>query len=123
MSKGKTLSGLEYSIHQEKYLRAFLEDGEIPMDNNAAERAIRGFCVGRNNWHLIDTMDGARASAIAYSIAETAKANGLKPYHYFEYLLTELPKHYGEQDLSYLDQLLPWSKELPAACRNTVRSN
>ena len=123
MSKGKTLTGLEYSIHQEKYLKAFLEDEEIPMDNNAAERAIRGFCIGRSNWHLIDTMDGARASAIVYSIAETAKANGLKPYNYFEHLLSELPKHYGEKDLSYLDQLLPWSEELPAVCRNTVKND
>ena len=71
MGKGKTLSGLEYSIHQEKYLKAFLNDGEILMDNNAAERTIRGFCIGRSNWNLIDTMDGARA--IAYSIAETAR--------------------------------------------------
>ena len=119
MSKGKTLSGLEYSISQEKYLKAFLDDGELPMDNNAAEQSIRGFCIGKNNWHVIDSIDGAKASAVIYSLAETAKANNLKPYNYFEYLLTELPKHYGEKDLSYLDRLLPWSEELPAECRKS----
>jgi transposase len=120
MSKGKTLSGLEYSINQEKYLKAFLDDGEIPMDNNAAEQSIRGFCVGKHNWHLIDSLDGAKASAVVYSIAETAKANNLKPYNYFEYLLEEIPKHYGEKNLSYLDDLLPWSEKLPADCHRTI---
>lgn len=47
------------------------------MDNNAAEGSIRGFCIGKHNGHLIDTIDGAKASAIIYSIAETAKANNL----------------------------------------------
>ena len=49
------------------------------MDNNASERAIRGFCVGKKNWQVIDTINGAKSSAIIYCIAETAKANNLKP--------------------------------------------
>ena len=53
----------------------FLTDGDVPMDNNASERAIRGFCVGKKNWQMIDTINGAKSSAIIYSIAETAKAN------------------------------------------------
>ena len=65
----------------------FLEDGEVPINNNASERAIRGFCVGKKNWHMIDTINGAKTSAMIYSIAETAKANNLKPYDYFEHLL------------------------------------
>ena len=84
-----------YVLNQEKYLRVFLTDGDVPMDNNASERAIRGFCVGKKNWQMIDTINGAKSSAIIYSIAETAKANHLKPYEYFEYLLTEIPKHMG----------------------------
>lgn len=75
------------------YLRVFLEDGEVPIDNNASERAIRGFCIGKKNWQMIDTINGAHSSAIIYSIAETAKANNLKPYDYFVYLLEEIPKH------------------------------
>lgn len=119
LPKSETGEGLSYSINQEKYLRAFLDNGNIPIDNSACERAIRPFCVGRKNWNVIDTVEGAQASAIAYSIAETAKANNLKPYQYFEYLLTELPKRVSEKkDSSFsLDDLMPWSPELPISCR------
>lgn len=77
-------------LRQSGVLRVFLDDGEVPIDNNASERAIRGFCIGKKNWQVIDTIRGAESSDIIYSIAETAKANNLKPYEYFEYLLTEL---------------------------------
>ncbi len=83
----------------------------------AAEQSIRGFCIGKKNWVMIDTVAGAKSSAIIYSIAETAKANNLKPYDYFEYLLTEIPKHLDDTDRSFLDDLLPWSPSLPANCR------
>ena len=67
----------------------------------------------RKNWQMIDTINGAKSSAIIYSIAETAKANNLKPYEYFEYLLTEIPKHMDDTDRSFLDDLLPWLEKLP----------
>ena len=114
---GKLHDGFTYILNQERYLRVFLEDGEVPMDNNASERAIRGFCVGKKNWQVIDTINGAKSSAIIYSIAETAKANNLKPYEYFEYLLTEIPKHVDEKDRSFLEDLLPWSNKLPENIR------
>ena len=115
--KSKTWEGFNYSLNQEKYLKVFLDDGEVPMDNNAAEQSIRGFCIGKKNWVMIDTIAGAKSSAIIYSIAETAKANNLKPYDYFEYLLTEIPKHLDVTDRSFLDDLLPWSPSLPENCR------
>ena len=115
--KSKTWEGFNYSLNQEKYLKVFLEDSEVPMDNNAAEQSIRGFCIGKKNWVMIDTIAGAKSSAIIYSIAETAKANNLKPYDYFEYLLTEIPKHLDDTDRSFLDDLLPWSPSLPENCR------
>ena len=115
--KSKTWEGFNYSLNQEKYLKVFLDDGEVPMDNNAAEQSIRGFCIGKKNWVMIDTVVGAKSSAIIYSIAETAKANNLKPYDYFEYLLTEIPKHLDDTDRGFLDDLLPWSPNLPANCR------
>ena len=119
LPKSETGEGLSYSINQEKYLRAFLDNGDIPIDNSACERAIRPFCVGRKNWNVIDTVEGAQASAVAYSIAETAKAINLKPYQYFEYLLTELPKRVSQKKDSMfsLDDLMPWSPELPMSCR------
>ena len=119
LPKSETGEGLSYSINQEKYLRAFLDNGDIPIDNSACERAIRPFCVGRKNWNVIDTVEGAQASAIVYSIAETAKANNLKPYQYFEYLLTELPERISrKKDRTFsLDDLMPWSPKLPMSCR------
>ena len=99
----------------------FLDDGEVPMDNNAAEQSIRGFCIGKKNWVMIDTVAGAKSSAIIYSIAETAKANNLKPYDYFEHLLSEIPKHLDDVDRSFLEDLLPWSPNLPANCRKPIK--
>ena len=97
--------------------RVFLQDGDVPMDNNASERAIRGFCIGKKNWEVIDTINGAKTSAVIYSIAETAKANNLKPYEYFEHLLTVIPEHMEDTDRSFLEDLLPWSPKLPENIR------
>lgn len=108
---------MQYSLNQERYLRAFLDDPLVPLDNNNAEIAIRSFCVGRNNWHVIDTVNGAKASAMIYSITETAKANQLKPYEYLKYLLTEIPKHMEDRNLDFLEELLPWSEYLPTECK------
>ena len=55
----------------------------------------------------IDTVAGAKSSAVIYSIAETAKANNLKPYEYYEYLLTEIPKHMDDKDYRFCEDLLP----------------
>ena len=65
--KSKTYNGFMYSLNQEKYLRTFLSDGEVPMDNNAAEQSIRGFCIGKKNRVMIDTVAGAQSSAIIYT--------------------------------------------------------
>ena len=116
---GQLRKAYTYILNQENYLRVFLEDGDVPMDNNATERAIRGFCIGKKNWQMIDTINGAKASAIIYSIAETAKANNLKPYDYFEYLLSEIPNHMDDKDNSFLEDLLPWSENLPERIRKT----
>ena len=115
--KGKLEAAFTYLLNQEKYLRVFLQDGDVPMDNNASERAIRGFCIGKKNWEVIDTINGAKTSAVIYSIAETAKANNLKPYEYFEHLLTVIPEHMEDTDRSFLEDLLPWSPKLPENIR------
>ena len=72
---------------------------------------------------MIDTINGAKSSAIIYSIAETAKANNLKPYDYFEYLLTEIPMHMDDTDRSFLDELVSWSEKLPESIRKPKKSN
>lgn len=123
LPKGKTAEGLKYSVNQEKYLKVFLEDGEVPIDNSASERSLRTFCVGKKNWVLINSVKGARASAVIYSITETAKLNGLNPYYYLMHLLTEMPKLMAEKpkgqeriSRDLLEPLLPWSKSLPDKC-------
>ena len=115
--KDKFGDAVRYALNQEKYLRVFLTDGDVPIDNNASERAIRGFCIGKKNWQMIDTIHGAKSSAIIYSIVKTAKANNLKPFDYVQYLLEEIPKHMNDKDCSFLEDLLPWSEKLPAGIR------
>lgn len=119
--KSETSKGLNYLINQEPYLRVFLDNPMIPMDNNATESTIRNFCIGKKNWVLIDTVAGAKASALIYSIAETAKANDLKPYEYFKYLLEEIPKHMDDKDTTFLENLLPWSNQLPQKCKKLIK--
>ena len=115
--KDKFGDAVGYVLNQEKYLRVFLTDGDVPIDNNASERAIRGFCIGKKNWQMIDTINGAKASAVIYSIVETAKANNLKPFDYVQYLLEEIPQHMDDTDCSFIEELLPWSEKLPSEMR------
>jgi len=114
----KTGKALLYCINQEKYLRTFLDDPIIPLDNNDAERSIRTFCVGRHNWHIADSVNGAAASGIIYSITQTAIANGLNVFHYLSYLFEEMPKHMKEKSTAFVKDLLPWSDQLPVICQN-----
>ena len=71
---------------------------------------------------MIETVNGAASSAIIYSIAETAKANNLKPFDYFEYLLTEIPKHTDDRNTDFLEELLPESKTLPEHIRKPKKA-
>lgn len=100
-----------------KQIQAIYREDSKLSAVNSEEQTIRPFCVEKKNWVMIDTIVGAEASAIIYSIAETAKANNLKPYNYFEYLLEEIPKHMDDRDTSFCKDLLTWSDKLPAECR------
>lgn len=108
---------IRYALNQETFLRVFLDDPIIPLDNNDAERSIKKFCVGKHSWHIIASERGAKASAILYSIAETSKGNGLKPYEYFKYLLEQMLEHLDDPPADYIDDLLPWSDKIPGYCR------
>lgn len=112
---------LEYSISQEKYLRVFLSDGKVPMDNNYAEQAIRPFTVGRKNFVTIESSNGAKASAMLYSIVETARANQLNPYKYFELLLNVIPQHMKDTNLKFINELLPWSPAVQKECASQYK--
>lgn len=120
---GSIGKALAYNINQEKHLRVFLSDGNIPMDNNYAEQAIRPFTLGRKNFVLIESSNGAKASAVLYSLVETAKANGLNTFEYFNLLLTEIPQHVDDNNLRFLDNLLPWSPLVQKACPSKYKKS
>jgi hypothetical protein len=100
---GKAIS---YALGQWNKLVVFLESGYVPIDNNFIERRIRPFTVGRNNWVFSVSQDGAEASAVFYSLIETAKLNGICPYDYLQIVFKELMK---ENDLESLEKLLPYN--------------
>jgi hypothetical protein len=109
-----------YSRNQRGPLSSFLLDGRIEISNNRAENAIRPFCVGRKNFLFAATVRGAQSSAIAYSIVESAKANGLNPYQYLLHLLTKLPTVLAKEPEANLSHFLPWAANLPESCRKTA---
>ena len=78
---------VSYFDNNQEALRKIFEDGLVPLSNNASERAAISLALGRNNWKSHDTTDGARTTALFYSLVETAKANGANPYLYIQYLL------------------------------------
>ena len=93
------------------------------MDNNYAEQAIRAFAIGRKNFVIIESDNGAKASAMLYSLAETAKVNLVNTYQYFELLLTEIPKHMDDTNLSFLDDLMPWSGRVQSECPSRFKKS
>ncbi len=104
---------VNYALNQRRWLMNFYLDGRMELSNNRAENSIRPFAVGRKNWLFANTQKGVRASAVVYSIIETAKANGLKPFEYLQFLFETMPSTITSE----LDSLLPWGEAVPAACR------
>lgn len=107
---------ITYCLNQWDDLNNFLLDGRLEIDNNRAERSIKPFVIGRKNWLFSNTQKGARASAIIYSIIETAKENNLKPYNYLVYLFEQLP-NIDINNADAIDELMPWSDKLPEDCK------
>jgi transposase len=97
---------VHYTLGQWPKLTTFLTHGEVPLDNNRCENAIRPFVVGRKGWLFSDTVKGAVASANLYSIVETAKANGVEPHAYLSLLFARLPHATTVADF---EALLPWN--------------
>lgn len=101
---------ITYALNQEKNLRRFLEDGNIPCDNGHVERVIRSYSVGRANWLFADTMNGAKVNAIMYSMIETAKANQANIPIYLQYLFEQIPLRRAEGDKDFMADMMPWSE-------------
>ena len=104
-------AALIYAVNQESWLMNVFLDGRLELSNNRAEQAVRPFAVGRKNWLFSNTPKGADAGAAIYSIVETAKANGLRPFLYLRYLLERLP--YG----SPAEACLPWVSAVQSLCK------
>ena len=94
--------------------RRFLDDGHIPCDNGACERHIRPFAVARKVWLFCNTVDGAKAASILYTLVETAKTNKADPYYYLKYLLDSMPAHMDDHDRCFLADMMPWSAAFKA---------
>ena len=117
MPKGALGQAITYCINQWEPLQTFLKDGRLEIDNNRSERAIKPVVIGHKNWLFANTLRGAKASAIIYSLVETSKENGLNPFIYLTYLFEMLPNLADPHDERALDRLLPWSETLPLICR------
>jgi transposase len=104
-----------YARNQREYLERYLEDGRLEISNNRAERSIKPFVIGRKNWLFANTPRGAKASAILFSIIETAKENGLNPYEYLTYIFKNAPNWDIRNNFDNLGRLLPGF--VPNSCR------
>ena len=113
--KGSRLDkALVYIRNRKPFLITYLEDGGCSFNNNTSERSCKAFVTGRKNWLFADTPKGADASALVYSIVETAKANDIDIYYYLKYLLIKTPTSLTSRE--ELEKLCPWNKE----CRDAV---
>lgn len=107
---------IHYALEQRPWLMNVYINGQTELSNNRIENSVRPFAVGRKNWLFCDTVNGANASAVVYSVIETAIANGLKPFEYLEFLFETIPN----TTTGALDSLLPWGDALPERCRMPV---
>lgn len=108
---------ITFARNQRDSLLRFLEDGRIPLSNNAAENAIRPFVIGRKNWLFCKSNDGAVAAANVYSLVETAKANGLDTLKYLNYVFRHAPMADGNLSDDFLETLMPWNVNVQAECK------
>lgn len=112
LPKGTFGEAVTYCLNQWSKLKAFPLDGNLEIDNNRSERSVKPFVIGRKNFLFANTPRGATASAIAYSIVETAKENGLNPFAYLQHLFEQLP-NVDTDNPDALTALLPWSDLYP----------
>lgn len=111
---------LGYTLNHEEYFTNFLLDGRIPLSNNLSEIAVKPVAITRKNSLFSDSPAGAEASAIIFSIVNTAAANNLDAYKYLEYLFTNLPNSKFLSDTSVLDQYLPWADKVQIECKSKI---
>jgi len=104
---------VQYARTQRKYLERYLLDGRLEISNNRAERSIKPFVIGRKNWIFCNTPNGARASAVYYSLIETARENGLNPFEYLSWIFTQVPNLGKTGYVTTIEDFLPGSTKIP----------
>ena len=109
---------VNYARNRRDTAETYLEDGRCSFSNNLSENAIRPFTVGRKNWLFSDTVEGANASAVVYTMIEMAKAHSLNIYEYLKFLLEQRPSK--EMTDEQLAKLAPWSELLQSIKTPTV---
>ena len=107
-----------YIRNRREHLATYLEDGRCSFSNNLSENSIRPFVVGRKGWLFCNTPAGAETSAMAYTMVEMAKANGVNPYHYLTFLFEKQPNETMSDD--ELEQLAPWNDEVKAEIQKRI---
>ena len=106
----KMKDAVQYACNQEEYLRRFLDDGRIPLDNGYAERIFKRYAIARRNFLFCNTERGAKALGIIFTVVETARLNQANPLLYLEFLLEKAPEYMDITDRSGLQELMPWSE-------------
>lgn len=117
LPKSNIGKALQYAINHKEKLETYLEDGNCVISNNIAENSIKPFTVGRKNWQFCGSPQGANASACVYSLVETAKANGLNPYKYLDFVLSRLPGSDFKTNPKILDSMMPWNDLVQKTCK------
>jgi len=115
-AKSELAKAINYSLKRWKALTRYRDDGRIEIDNNAAERALRGVALGRGNYLFMGSDAGGERAAAIYSLVETAKLNGLDPQAYLQDVLTRIADH----PINRIDELLPWNFALAAQERRAA---
>ena len=116
-AKGLLDKAVQYALNQWSSLSYYVQDGAVDIDNNAAERQIRPFAIGRKNWLFMGSPKGAQAAATLYSLIETAKLNDLNPEGYLKFILEHV---IDPNDITLLDKLMPWNVTMPKEYTKTI---
>jgi transposase len=117
LPKSKLGQAFQYAANQKEGLMNYLLDGNCSISNNLAENSIRPFTIGRKNWLFSGSPKGAEASAGVYTLIETAKANGLSPYKYIQFILSDIPGTAFLQYPEFLEDYMPWDPMIQKICR------
>lgn len=109
--------GFKLHIKPQEIFHEFLLDGRIPLSNNLSEIAVKPVAITRKNSLFSDSVEGAKASAIIFSIIGTAAANNLDAYKYLEYIFWQLPNLTFVEDDPIMGEYLPWSEKVQHECK------